>query len=84
MGKLWFKAKQYGWGWYPCSWEGWMVTVLFALSIALLATHLHQYTSTKDGMLLYFSALFSLAGLLMIIAYKKGERPRWRWGEVKK
>ena len=21
--KLWFKAKLYGWGWYPCSWEGW-------------------------------------------------------------
>ncbi len=27
--KLWFKAKKFGWGWTPCSWEGWTVTGLY-------------------------------------------------------
>lgn len=26
--KLWFKAKNYGWGWYPVTWEGWTVTII--------------------------------------------------------
>ena len=81
MGKLWFKAKLYVWGWYPSSWEGWMVTGIFTILILVLATHVQRYMATKDGMLLYLSVIFSLAGLLMIIAYKKGERPRWRWGK---
>jgi hypothetical protein len=81
MTKFWFRAKWYGWGWYPSSWEGWLVTGIFSVLFITLAVHLRDYTSTKDGMLLYLSALFSLVGILMIIAYKKGERPRWRWGK---
>jgi predicted GH43/DUF377 family glycosyl hydrolase len=22
---FWFRAKEYGWGWYPATWEGWLV-----------------------------------------------------------
>ena len=29
--KLWFKARRYGWGWTPCSIEGWLVTVATAV-----------------------------------------------------
>jgi uncharacterized membrane protein len=29
--KLWFKAKRYGFGWIPCSWEGWLVLIAFVL-----------------------------------------------------
>ena len=29
--KLWFRAKNYGWGWYPCSWEGWTVLLIWVL-----------------------------------------------------
>lgn len=27
--KLWFCTKRYGWGWRPCSMEGWLVTLGF-------------------------------------------------------
>ncbi len=81
MGKLWFKAKLYGWGWYPSSWEGWAVMGVFTVLFISLAMRAEKFLATKDGLLLYLSAMFSLVGLLMIIAYKKGERPRWRWGK---
>ena len=31
--KLWFKAKNYGWGWYPASREGWLVTGAYLLIV---------------------------------------------------
>jgi hypothetical protein len=77
MSKLWFKAPSNGWGVYPCSWEGWAVSGIFLTLLFMLIANVEEYTATKDGMLLYFSAVFSLAGILMIIAYKKGERPPW-------
>lgn len=24
--RLWFKAKRFGWGWVPVTWEGWALT----------------------------------------------------------
>ncbi len=27
----WFGPKRWGWGWSPASWQGWAVTLLFAL-----------------------------------------------------
>ncbi len=28
-GKYWFKAKNYGWGWYPATWQGWLILAGF-------------------------------------------------------
>jgi len=28
---LWFKAKQYGWGWYPARWQGWLIVIGFII-----------------------------------------------------
>ncbi|HSC18940.1 MAG TPA: hypothetical protein VLC74_08505 [Rhizomicrobium sp.] len=31
----WFGPKQFGWGWTPVSWEGWLVTAFFvAVTVA--------------------------------------------------
>ena len=31
MKKVWFKAKEYGWGWYPSSWQGWIILLIYLL-----------------------------------------------------
>src|SRR5712691_11098616 len=31
--RLWFKARRYGWGWTPCSIEGWLVTIATAIAL---------------------------------------------------
>ncbi len=30
--KYWFKAKEYGWGWYPSSRQGWLVMLVWLLA----------------------------------------------------
>jgi hypothetical protein len=72
--KIWFRAKCYGWGWYPSSWHGWLVLfiwfVLFVLSMALM----------KDELVKNLIVIFIITGILLGICWKKGEKPRWRWG----
>ena len=70
---LWFKRKVYGWGWMPCSWEGWVVTLGFVILLIPVMTRMIDWTDK----------LLSLAILVIIligICYKTGEKPRWQWG----
>lgn len=73
--KLWFRAKCYGWGWYPSAWQGWLVllgwAVLFVFGIIKMD---HEWLKNLLG-------IFIFTGLLIYICYKKGEKPRWRWGK---
>ncbi len=73
--KLWFKNKTYGWGWTPSTWEGWLVVGVY---VALLLT---GALWVEDHPVLYASVLIWSTILLIWICYKKGEKPRWRWGK---
>jgi hypothetical protein len=76
--KYWFPAKRYGWGWgFPTSWQGWLVFLayfgLFALGIIFLG---------RDGRPAEFLVFASvLTAALLLVCWKKGEPPRWRWGD---
>ncbi len=37
MAKFWFKSKKYGWGITPISWEGWLITIMLAVGLILIA-----------------------------------------------
>ncbi|HLD12313.1 MAG TPA: hypothetical protein VJB87_01835 [Candidatus Nanoarchaeia archaeon] len=74
MDQLWFKAKCFGWGWYPCSWQGWLVLLLFVATLISLSW------MVVPGSWMWFLLLIIIVGLLMIICFLTGERPRWRWG----
>jgi uncharacterized membrane protein YhaH (DUF805 family) len=78
--KLWFKAKQYGWGWYPITWQGWIITLAFILFVTCMAT----IFLTKGRLMEYFLSLIISMVILIIICYLKGEKPEWRWGEKKR
>ena len=78
--KIWFPAKKYGWGWGPpCSWQGWVVMAVWLVLLLgggfLLAPH---------NKALFLAYTLVLAVALCIVAYVKGEKPRWRWGEPEK
>lgn len=72
---IWFKAKHYGWGWYPCTWQGWLVLFIW-LILFLLTVKRFDHEWLKNLMI-----VFILTGILIWICYKKGEKPRWRWGK---
>ena len=82
--KLWFRAKRYGYGWYPSSWQGWAILVMYLF--ALLANGLYasnHETSNSDFLMQFFPQVFILTVFLMIICEATGEKARWRWGKEK-
>lgn len=78
--KLWFKARLFGWGWTPVTKEGWLVTLVFVFLVFLLGRRAEYLTSQSDILLHFVLPLALLILILLGICYKKGERPRWRWG----
>jgi succinate dehydrogenase/fumarate reductase cytochrome b subunit len=81
MKKLWFKAKRYGWGWYPSTWQGWSVILLFIIAEIILFHNIdsHQH-SVSDTLINFIPATFVLAIIVIAICYIKGEKPGWHWG----
>lgn len=82
MKKYWFKAKKYGWGWYPSSWQGWSILLLFIIMEVLLFIKLDSHSVSVNQTLISFIPLsIILVVKLIIICYLTGEKPRWRWGK---
>ncbi len=84
MKGLWFKAKTYGYGWYPCSWQGWVVTAIYFL-ILLFAFRLVDITSQSisDTLIEMIFPFVILTFLFILICIKTGEKSKWRWGTNK-
>jgi hypothetical protein len=79
--KLWFRAKMFGWGWYPVSWEGWVVIALYVIAIFKNTWYLAPQHSVSDDLISVAIKVIPPTICLLIICYAKGERPRWRWGK---
>ncbi len=73
--RYWFRVRRYGWGWVPCSWQGWVLLLLWfgglVLGRLLIPPHSLEY---------WLGFVAVMLGVLLLICYKKGEPPRWRWG----
>ncbi len=86
--KLWFKAKKYGWGWTPCSWQGWAATALFILSVyGVTWAFFDANKNTKIetfSWAVYIGSILVLTLLLIWLASVKGEKAGWRWGRSDK
>ncbi|MDO8648257.1 MAG: hypothetical protein Q7R81_00565 [Candidatus Peregrinibacteria bacterium] len=80
MKSLWFKAKHYGWGWYPATWEGWLVMLVFVLLIVGTSI-LFDLEQHPERMIPFFLTITALVLALLVICYRTGETPRWRWGK---
>lgn len=82
--KYWFKAKNYGWGWYPASWQGWSITLFYLFLIITNFRHVDAVTqSGSDTLLSVVPESFILTVLLIIICHATGEKAEWRWGGKK-
>lgn len=75
--EYWFPAKTYGWGWgVPNTWQGWLV--LFAYAAGVAATVV--LVPPGDRPVEFFGILAVLTFALLVICWRKGEPPKWRWG----
>lgn len=84
-GKLWFRAKRYGWGWYPSTWQGWAILVMyfFALINGLSWVKGHPI-SNHDVLFRILPSFYIMTVFLIIICYATGEKPAWHWGRARK
>lgn len=81
MHKLWFKAKHYGWGWYPATWQGWTVMGVYIAMLIIFLIRIENYShSGSDTLIGMIVPFIVLTALLITICYRTGEKPRWRWG----
>jgi hypothetical protein len=85
MKKIWFRRKRYGWGWYPSSWEGWLILAAFVVLIVWnflrIDAHSHSNSDTLRPFIIQTLLMFIV---LTGICYLTGEKPRWQWGDEEK
>ncbi len=83
-GEIWFKAKSYGYGWYPATWQGWGILFFYILVMILIFLRARDLSKSGFDLIVNFTVPFLVGtGLLIFICYKKGEKPYWRWGNRK-
>ena len=81
----WFRAKTYGWGWVPATWQGWVILGIYVLALVLRATQLEMQLHTQSQFLIRFALeAIGLTIILIGICYLTGEPPKWRWGKNEK
>ncbi len=80
--KIWFRAKEYGWGWYPVTWQGWLVLAAYIFfnvwNFLRLDADSH---SASDTLRPFIFQTLILTVLLILICHRKGEKPGWHWGD---
>lgn len=84
MKTLWFKNKTYGWGWRPATWQGWVIMAVWAFVFGLFVSwkikHMPE-DPTGAQVAWFLGPFFAWTVALLVICWKKGEKPRWRWGK---
>ena|SRR5690606_11388279 len=78
--RYWFKAKWFGWGWTPATWEGWLTTAVYVAVLAFLASSVDESAPTREVLFMFWLPFVLLTISFIRIAYLKGEKPRWQWG----
>jgi hypothetical protein len=85
MVTLWFKAKPYGYGWYPASIEGWLITAAYVAAVFLPSFMLwmidFQELTGIAFTVVFAPYVLAITLLLAWICTKKGEKLGWRWGK---
>jgi hypothetical protein len=79
---IWFKARRYGYGWTPSTWQGWAVSLLYVFGFISSGTFSQDYAYTPAAFLLgFFPQAIILTIFIFVICTLAGETPRWQWGK---
>lgn len=79
----WFKRKLYGWGWTPARWQGWATLLFYLVFVVLDFIRIDRVTySSGDTLGQFLPQAFLLTLVLIVVCYKKGESPKWQWGDA--
>ncbi len=80
--RYWFKAKRYGWGWTPATWQGWFILIAFiALTLQAFFIIDEQSHSVSDTLITFVPIALFNSLVLIAVCWFTGETPRWNWGK---
>lgn len=83
--KYWFKTKEYGWGFVPVTWEGWLATLVL-LTLILISVHTNGFFNgfiTGEEALRFIFDAFLLATIFAIVM-KSRTKGTLKWYRVQK
>lgn len=76
MKKHWFRPTPAGIGWYPASWQGWLITGIFSVIIVLNFIRIDNTShSASEALLNIIPETVILAVILTAICYSTGGHP---------
>ena len=81
--RYWFKAKLYGWGWTPATWQGWLILCIYVGLVVLCALTIDDNSPAREIVFTFILPVVLLTIALIRICYGTGEKPRWQWGPPK-
>lgn len=76
----WFRRKLYGWGWFPATWQGVVVTLLYIAVVLLVAFTYDPESPRIEVFATFVLPLVLCTAAFLRVVYKKGEKPHWSWG----
>ena len=73
MNEQWFRKRKDSRGWYPASWQAWMVVTLFCVSLIMLFMEIDRHAhSVSDTLMSFAPRAFFLSGVFfLIMAYTR-------------
>ena len=76
----WFKAYKYGYGWYPCKWQGWLILLVYVI-LNWFGSYYVKLSSGSgiETLVKYLPQLVCSTILLFVIVIKTGEKAKWTW-----
>ncbi len=78
---LWFRAKRYGYGWYPVTWQGWAIIALYVVGLLGSVYTFNPSFEHQDTVPVGFLVQVVVLTIFLIsICAAKGEKAKWRWG----
>ncbi len=78
---LWFRARHYGWGWVPITWQGWGITAMYVFWLVSQIVFVYNHThSISDFLIQTLPTIFIMWVFFVIICFATGDSPAWYWG----
>lgn len=79
--ELWFGNKKHGYGWYPITWQGWVLILIYLITVIGIGLLIDSDTNLTLANTFGFGFLALLATfILFYITIQRAPKPKWQWG----
>ncbi len=80
---IWFKAKRYGYGWYPATWQGGLILVVYLIIVVGSAFFIESAENNLDesAVTTFLTIDLIATAALIVLSAMYGEKAKWRWSK---